>query len=190
MRTGIHEALSLLAQAGAFFGRHYLVIALFSAPAALQRFVAVGGGGVRFGPLASMAQGVIGELATVALRLGLLAWLVATIFRGVPRADASSRLTHFVEAHAPMLLASAGLLVLLTLLANGIPMALRSGLVEPERKSLLAWELAIKNLTIIPFVMVWMVLLARVTFGGFEPRNRAGRTTPGVRLGSNRQGGV
>jgi len=32
MRTGIHEALSLLAQAGAFFGRHYLVIALFSAP--------------------------------------------------------------------------------------------------------------------------------------------------------------
>lgn len=172
MRQGIHEALTLLAQAGVFFGRHYPVIVAFCAPVALQRFMAVGGAGERFGSVGSIAGSFVGELMTIALRLGLLAWLVGRLFRGVSRADASGRLSHFFEGHTAMLLTSLGILVLLAALMNAGPAVLRSGLDESSRKSLLAWELAIKNLTVIPFVIVWVVLIARMALGEGEPLPR------------------
>lgn len=71
-----------------------------------------------------------------------------------------------------MLLTSLGILVLLAALMNAGPAVLRSGLDESSRKSLLAWELAIKNLTVIPFVMVWVVLIARMALGEGEPLPR------------------
>lgn len=172
MRTGIHEALSLFGQAGVFFGRHYAVIAAFCVPAALQRFLAVGGGAERFGPIGAVAAGWMGELTTIALRLGLVAWLVGKRFRGISRADASRGLSEFLDAHVPMLLASVGLLILLSVVANAVPAVLRSGLDDSARRSFLAWELAIKNMTLIPFVLVWVVMFTRMAVGGSEPMPR------------------
>src|SRR5690606_35560723 len=171
MRTGIQEAFSLLAQAGIFFGRHYPVIARFCIPVALQRFVAVGDG-ERFASLGALAAGPAGELTTAAFRLGLLVWLVSRSFRGaeVSRSELAGRFAESVQANGHMLLATAGVLVLFAIVANGIPAIVRSGLGEASRKSALAWELGIKTLTVIPFAMVWTVVVARVVLGrGITP---------------------
>lgn len=168
MRTGIHEAVAVLVQALGFFGRHYAVVAAFGVLASAQRFLAVGGGGERFGTLGDLAAGVVGEVFTALVRVAFLVWLVAALFRGadVRWSQVGARLGRFVDGHVPMLLASGVLLLLLTVVFKVAPDAVGHGLDPDARPTFVAWELAIKNVTIIPFVMVWMTVLAHVAVVG------------------------
>jgi len=58
-------------------------------------------------------------------------------------------------------MAGGALLGALTLVAKVIPDAAISKLDGVSRRRASAWELAIKNVTIIPFTIVWMVIGAR-----------------------------
>lgn len=167
MRAGLVEAWAVVVRAGRFFGRHYAVIAAFGLLASVQRFLAVGGGEERFGRAGELAAGVGGEVFTAAVRLAFLAWLVVTLYRGVdvPWSQVGARIGRFVEGHVPALLASGALLILLTLVAKVVPDAIARGLDAATRPTALAWELAIKNVTVIPFVMVWLTTLGLVAVG-------------------------
>lgn len=156
MRQGIHDSGIVLRRAWRFFLRRYPIIFGFGLLAALQRFLSVAGG-ERF----AFAGGVGGEIFTTAVRLGFVVWLVVELIR--PREDSVStggwRIAIRSLVHRPWLhlcwLVGVALLSLvfkvgLDVLGHALP--------TPElRQTFLAWELAIKNVTVIAFTMVWLV---------------------------------
>lgn len=159
MAAGWAQAVAGFRAALRFFGRHYLVIAGFGVLASAQRFLAVAGG-----ESFAFAGGVGGEVFTALVRVAFLVWLVRVLFREVPSVPwraMGPRLSRFVDDHVPMLLASAAMLVGLTIVFKVIPDAFAAGLPEEQRSTFLAWELAVKNVTVIPFVMVWLTTIAR-----------------------------
>lgn len=160
------EAGSVLATAGRFFIRHYPVILALGAVASLQRFLAVGGD-ERFG----FAGGVGGELVTAAARLLLVVWVARRMFDGTEIAwsQVGPLLRRFVATRAGVLVASAALLVGLTVVAKVIPDAIGAALPETARASYMSWELAIKNVTVIPFTLVWLTGLTRHALLVAEP---------------------
>ncbi|MBL7524737.1 hypothetical protein I6A84_43530 [Frankia sp. CNm7] len=159
MRVGFVEAGDVLCRALGFFGRRYLVIAAFGALASAQRFLAVSED-ERF----AFAAGAGGEIFTAAVRLAFLGWLAHTLlgYTPVPWSQAGARLSRFAEARWPMLVASGVILVALTVVFKGIPDAAIAGLAEENRARARSWELAVKNVTIIPFVMTWLTMIVRV----------------------------
>ncbi|MCK9795294.1 hypothetical protein M1843_16200 [Isoptericola sp. 4D.3] len=163
MHAGAHEAWAVFAQALSFTARHYPVVLALGVLASAQRFLSVGGDD-RF----AWAGGLPGELFTAAVRLLFLAWVVRALFAGsdLPWSQVGPRLTRFVDGHTAMLVASGALLVLLTVVAKVIPDAIAGAIDDGSRATFLAWELAIKNVTVIPFVMVWMTTVARVALLG------------------------
>ncbi|ACQ79774.1 hypothetical protein Bcav_1518 [Beutenbergia cavernae DSM 12333] len=159
MTRGWSQASATFGVALRFFFRHYAAIAAFGALASAQRFLAVSGD-ERF----AFAGGVGGEVFTAVVRLMFLAWLVRTLFRAeraMPWAQLGRRLSRFVAGNAPMLLASAAMLVGLTLVFKVVPELLAADLSPDAHATFLSWELAIKNVTVIPFVMVWVTTIAR-----------------------------
>lgn len=159
MRTDAgREALGVLAEAARFFVRHYPVVLAFGAIASIQRFLAVGGD-ERF----AFAGGAAGEVVTAAVRVLFLLWLVRRLFAGerVPWSEVGARLAGFVDRRRPVLWISVAMLVVLTVVAKVIPYAVGAALAEDARSTYLAWELAIKNITVIPFVMIWLTVFAR-----------------------------
>ncbi|TDE90775.1 hypothetical protein EXU48_16785 [Occultella glacieicola] len=152
------EAVGVFGVAGVFFVRHYPVVFAFGAVASAQRFLAVGGD-ERF----AWAGGVGGEVVTVAVRVLFLVWVVRRVFADsdAPWSEVGDRLSRFLEGRTGVLLASAALLVALTIVAKVIPDAVAAGLETSARATFLSWELAIKNVSVIPFVMVWLTVLAR-----------------------------
>lgn len=160
------EAGTVLAAAGRFFIRHYPVILTLGAVASLQRFLAVGGD-ERF----AFAGGVGGELVTAAARVLLVVWVARRMFAGteIAWAQVGPLLRRFVETRAGVLVASTALLVGLTVVAKVIPDAIGATLPEASRATYTSWELAIKNVTVIPFTIVWLTGLTRHALLAAEP---------------------
>lgn len=156
MRTGWNSARGILADALRFFFRHYTVVLAFGLLASAQRFLAVGGD-ERW----AWTGGLGGELFTNAIRLLFAVWVVRTMFRplDVSWSDAGRRFGRYVSDHTPTLLWSGAVLVGLTLVFKVGVDAWIAGLAEP--RTALAWTLAIKNVSIIPFMIVWGTALAR-----------------------------
>ncbi|MBZ2195900.1 hypothetical protein [Occultella gossypii] len=152
------EAIGIFGTAGGFFVRHYPIVFAFGAVASVQRFLAVGGG-ERF----AWAGGVGGEVVTAGVRVLFLVWVIRRAFADtdVPWSEVGARLSRFVDGRTGVLLASAALLVALTIVAKVIPDAIGTGLDTSARATYQSWELAIKNVTVIPFTMVWLTMLAR-----------------------------
>ncbi|WP_156252724.1 hypothetical protein [Pseudactinotalea terrae] len=152
------EAAGVLATATRFFVRHYPIVLVFGAVASLQRFLAVGGDD-RF----AFAGGLAGELVTAAVRVLFLVWLVRRMFAGddIGWSQVGHRLGRFGRTRTGAVLATAVMLVGLTIVAKVIPDAVAATLPESERATYLSWELAIKNVTVIPFTMVWLTALSR-----------------------------
>ncbi|MCA5894342.1 hypothetical protein LEP48_13435 [Isoptericola sp. NEAU-Y5] len=159
MHTAFTEAWTAFVQALSFTGRHYLVVAGFGILVSAQRFLSVGGE-ERF----AWAGGIAGEAFTTAVRLLFVLWLVRTLFTGsqVPWSQVWPRVTRFAEAHTGMLLASAVLLVALTLVAKVLPAVVAGTLAADAQASFAAWELAVKNVTVIPFTLVWMTTIVHI----------------------------
>jgi hypothetical protein len=154
----MHEALRVFLRACSWFARWYVVVAAFGVLASVQRFVMVGGG-ERF----DWARGAVGETFTAAVRVAFLGVCVWLQFRDVdvPWSQASTRLGAFLRDHGTALLASGAILLVLTVAFKIVPDALIANLDGEARTRATAWALAIKNVTIIPFMMVWGVTLAR-----------------------------
>ncbi|MFD2793694.1 hypothetical protein ACFS27_09040 [Promicromonospora vindobonensis] len=151
------EAVEILADAWRFFVQHYPIILAFGALASAQRFLAVSG-------TADWAGGVGGELFTAAARLAFVAWLARTLLRDRPVewAGAGARWSAWASRHRATLLASAGLLLLFLIVFKAIPDALAGRVAGISESAWMSWELAIKNVTVIPFTMVWMTVLLAV----------------------------
>jgi hypothetical protein len=156
------EATGILAEAWRFFARSYPAVFAFGALASVQRFLAVSG-------TADWAGGVGGELFTAAARLAFVAWLARALLRDRPIewAEAGARWSAWASRHWATMLASAGLLLLFLIVLKAIPDALAGRVGGISESTWMPWELAIKNVTVIPFTMVWMtVLLAVRPLGG------------------------
>ncbi|WP_163542531.1 hypothetical protein [Occultella kanbiaonis] len=152
------EAIRVFGASGGFFIRHYPIVFAFGAVASVQRFLAVGGDERH-----AWAGGVGGEVVTAAVRVLFLAWAIRRAFADtdVPWSEVGARLGRFVDGRTGVLLASAALLVALTIVAKVIPDAIGASLDASAQATYQSWELAIKNVTVIPFTMVWLTMLAR-----------------------------
>ena len=148
------EAASILAEAWRFFARHYLIVLAFGGLASIQRFLAVSGD-------AAWAAGVGGEVFTAAVRLAFIAWAVRRLLRDRPVAwvGATARWSAWNSRHWPTVLASMAFLLVLTVVLKVLPDALAGRVGGIDVSTWLAWELAIKNVTVIPFTMLWMTIL-------------------------------
>ena len=148
------EAVEILGEAWRFFARNYPVVFAFGALASVQRFLAVSG-------TVDWAGGLGGELFTAAARLAFIAWLVRALLRDRPAewAEAGARWSTWASRHWATLAASTGLLLLFLIVFKAIPDALAGRVAGIEESTWMSWELAIKNVTVIPFTMVWMTVL-------------------------------
>ncbi|MFI2490320.1 hypothetical protein ACH47X_25645 [Promicromonospora kroppenstedtii] len=148
-------ALAILAETWRFFARHYPVVLAFGALASAQRFLSVSG-------TADWAGGAGGEIFTAVARIAFIAWAAATLLRGTAWQGAGARWSAWNTRNWPTVLASMGLLALFLVIFKVIPDALAGHVGDIERETWLAWELAIKNITVIPFTMLWMMALLAV----------------------------
>lgn len=158
MQAATSEAWQVFGRSARWFGRHYPAVAAFGLLASVQRFLSVGGG-----TGSSWARGAPGELFTTASRVGLFAWCVRTVFTGskTPSRELPSRLGQYGRDHVGAVVAGVALLSALTVVAKVVPDAVIAHLDDDSRRRALAWELAVKNVTIIPFTTVWMVIGVR-----------------------------
>lgn len=148
-------AIAILAETWRFFARHYPVVLAFGALASAQRFLSVSG-------TADWAGGASGETFTAAARIAFVAWAAATLLRGTAWRDAGARWSAWNARNWPTVLATMGLLALFLVVFKVIPDALAGRVGGIDRETWLAWELAIKNVTVIPFTMLWMTMLLAV----------------------------
>ena len=148
-------AVAILAETWRFFARHYPVALAFGALASAQRFLSVSG-------TADWAGGAGGEIFTAVARIAFVAWAAATLLRGTAWQDAGARWAAWNTRNWPTVLATMGLLALFLVVFKVIPDALAGRVGGIDRETWLAWELAIKNITVIPFTMLWMTMLLAV----------------------------
>ncbi|MFD1827416.1 hypothetical protein [Mumia zhuanghuii] len=147
MTKAFGVARSLLAAAWGFFVHHYPVVLAFGALASAQRFVAVGD--IDF----PLAESWVGETFTMLVRIAFVVWVVRRVLRDRPAPAVGSHVTGTVVASTVYLMA-------LSLVSKIGLDAIGSQLVSEEHQSTyFSWELAIKNVTVIPFVLVWVVVL-------------------------------
>lgn len=144
MRTQFSTALESLRWAFSFHGRHLLIISALMVVPSVQRFVIMSW--ELPGPLATAS-----EIVVMAARIGLVLYVV----RGMgpaPHAWASTKA--FCRERWPSLLVTLALLGI----AFAIFDLMLERLVPDAHRSVL---FAIKNLTVIPFTVIWMVSVVR-----------------------------
>lgn len=148
------EAVSILADAWRFFTRHYPVVFAFGAVASVQRFLSVGG-------TADWAGGPVGETFTALARITFVAWLVHRLLRdeAAPWSGAGARWSAWFRQSWPAVLISMGFLLVFLIVFKAIPDALAGRVGDIDKPTWMSWELAIKNVTVIPFTMLWMTIL-------------------------------
>lgn len=158
MREEMSEAWEVLGRSARWFGRNYPVVASYGLLASVQRFMAVRGGRG-----SSWAGGAPGEVFTAATRVGLSVWCVTKVFRDCPVSprEVPRRIWRHGRSHPQDVAAGAALLGAFTVVSKVIPDAVVAHLDEERRRRASAWELAVKNVTVIPFTVVWMVIGAR-----------------------------
>ncbi len=149
------EAVEILAEAGRFFARHYPIVFAFGALASIQRFLAVSGG-------AEWAGGVGGEIFTAAARIAFVIWFVRRMLRDRPVewSGAGARWSAWNSKNWTAVLVTMGFLILFMVVFKVVPDSMAGQVGGIDRSTWLSWELAIKNVTVIPFTMVWMTILA------------------------------
>ncbi|WP_262848950.1 hypothetical protein [Mumia quercus] len=148
MTESFAAATSLLAEAARFFVRHYPIVFAFGALASVQRFVSVSRYDV------PLLTGISGELITMAVRIAFAVWVVRAVLRDRPDPPTTSAGT------LGIVLASTAYLVLMTLVFKvGLDLIGSRLVAEAHQTTYTSWELALKNVTVIPFVLVWMVIL-------------------------------
>lgn len=166
MTTGWVESRAVLVNALRFFVRHYPVVFAFGVLASTQRFLAVGGGEDW-----AWTGGIAGELFTNGARLLFLVWAARTMLRTLrPTWSDVRHSTDYLAGHRAAMLWNGVVLVALTLVFKVGVDTWIAGLAEP--RTALAWTLAVKNVTIIPFMAVWAVAIVRAAL---EERAGGGR---------------
>lgn len=153
-----HGAVSTVLAAARFFVRHYPVVFAFGLGASVQRFLSV-----RYGDSWPAAAGVAGETFTLVLRLLFLVWVARALLRepGLT-ARAGRRLAVFARRDWPVLVGHLVLLVAATLVFNTLLEGGGAALFpESARAEVLSWLLAVKNVTVIPFTLIWVVTMVR-----------------------------
>lgn len=106
------------------------------------------------------APGVAGF--TAAARLAFVTWAAVVLLRGTEWSDAGARWSAWATRSWPTILATMVALALFLVVFKLIPDALAGRVGDIDRETWLAWELAIKNVTVIPFTMLWMTVLLAV----------------------------
>ena len=166
VQRGTVGALSTLAATARFFGRHYLVVFAFGLGASLQRFLSV-----RYGDSWPAAGGVVGEIFTLVLRLLFLVWVARALLRKPGLLwHAGRRLAAFARHSWPVLVGHLVLLTAATLIFNTLLEGVGPALLpESARADFLAWLLAVKNVTVIPFTLIWLVTMLRDALASVPP---------------------
>jgi len=158
LRQGLDGSLATLLATTRFFGRRYPVMFAFGVGVSVQRLISVA-----YPDLWPPAAGVAGETFTLTARLLFLGWVARALLRqpGLTT-HAPRRLSAFARRDWPVLVGHLVLLAAATLVFNAV---LEGGgaalLPESARPTFLAWVLAVKNVTVIPFTLVWLVMMVR-----------------------------
>lgn len=159
----VRLALTVLAWTARFFLHHAGVILTISLAAAAQRAVSQLWADQLPGGIS-----LIGELVTAAARILLfvvvfyLAIVAEENLQGVDGKEAARRAGRFARNHWRSLLVQMGLLLLAVLIFDRIPEALIAPRIsEPAQPVYWASLLALKNLTIIPFTLIWQIGILR-----------------------------
>lgn len=162
MMSEARLALTVPAWAARFFLRHAGWILLISLVPATQRAVSQLWG--------AHLQGIAfaGELVTAAARILLfiivfyLAIAAEEALQGADGKEAARRAGRFARRHWRSLLVQAGLLILAVILFDRIPEAVVAPRI-PEAAQARYWAalLALKNLSIIPFTLIWQIGILR-----------------------------
>lgn len=152
MRTHVTTALAALRWALSFHRRHLAVVTALMAVPALQRFVVMSWD--LPGPAA-----VASEVIVMAARIGLIVYVVRRI-GPAPHAWRSAQA--FLRQRWPSLLVTLALLTVAFVifdvtLERIVPQAVPDAARDAYRSALFA----LKNLTVIPFTMIWLVAVIR-----------------------------
>ena len=163
LASEVHLALTVVAWAGHFFLHHSRLILTISLVPAAQRAVSQLWGDQLPGGIS-----LIGELVTAAVRIFLfvvvfyLAIVAEEKLRGVDGKEAARRAGRFAQDHWRSLLVQMGLLLLAVIIFDHIPEeVIAPRISEPAQLIYWASLLALKNLTIIPFTLLWQIGILR-----------------------------
>ncbi|GAA1327238.1 hypothetical protein [Pseudonocardia xinjiangensis] len=155
MLKDIRTALAVPRWALGFFGRHVVMVVGLGAIPAIERFT--GQLGAR-DPL----LGTTLEVTTLAVRIVFVALVVRLAVTREPAisalgaAEVGRRLRAFAAHHPRSLVLQVGLIAVLFALADLVPEQLVPAL-TPVGPLYWAVLLAVKNVTVIPFTMIWLV---------------------------------
>lgn len=145
------------------FARSYPVVFVFGAIASVQRFVSVS-----YGDQLSTPLMIGGEVLTAGVRILFLIW----VYRRLIRSDARLRLLpfrawgptleRFSRSHPRVIVGHVLLLSLaLVVFKVGFDVGIPALFPEMNGDTYLSWVLAIKNVTIIPLTMIWLLTAVR-----------------------------
>ena len=145
------------------FIRAYPVVFVFGAIASVQRFVSVSYGDQLSTPLL-----IGGEVLTAGVRIGFLIWVYRRLIRSdrrlrlLPFGAWSPALARFSRSHPRVIVGHVLLLCLaLVVFKVGFDVAIPAVFPDMNGDTYLSWVLAIKNVTIIPLTMIWLVAAVR-----------------------------
>lgn len=165
-RPSWRQALDTLGEAIRFFGRNYPVVFGFGVLASIQR-----AGSVLFGDQLPAAANLAGEVFTLGVRAAFVAWLGWRLLAREPEGssfpESARRIGRGLVASWRVQLWHAGYLLALTLIFNNLLEGVGPLLVPASAQDLFwAALLAIKNVTIIPFCMIWLIMILRRALRG------------------------
>lgn len=160
-RPSWRQALDTLGEAIRFFGRNYPIVFGFGILASIQR-----AGSVLFGDQFPAAANLAGELFTFGVRAAFVTWLGWRLLVRAPGwpsfTEAARRSGRGLAASWRVQLWHAGYLLALTLIFNNLLEGVGPLLVPASAQDLFwAALLAIKNVTIIPFCLIWLIMILR-----------------------------
>lgn len=174
MSTQVRAAVHVIAWTLAYYRRHVVLITALSSVPAAQRFATQ-----LWGDDLPRPVGAASEAVTAGARL-LLVYLVirmAILAEPPPPGGRGRSARAFLRRHWPSLLVQWGLLLLATVVFDVVPEQVLPRWIPADAEAVyFAVLLAIKNLTVIPFTMVWLVGAVRqvVTYGAGDPEHDSG----------------
>jgi hypothetical protein len=145
MRTQFATSWETLRWALAFHGRHFLIVSALMVLPSVQRFVIMSW--ELPGPVATLS-----EILVIAARIGLIVYVVSKVG---PARNAWASTKRFFRERWPSLLVTLGLLALAFAIFD---LALEGLSDDDTYRSVL---FAVKNFTVIPFTVIWMISIAR-----------------------------